>query len=67
VLYRDSVGHNGVKCITCHGSPHAIGPSTNPRDNVQPIAIQGYAGTINKCSVCHRSTPSEPFNHTRSD
>jgi hypothetical protein len=66
-LYRDSIGHNGVKCISCHGSPHAIGPSTNPRDNVQAIALQGHAGPINKCTVCHRTTPNERFNHTRGD
>ncbi|HWA83421.1 MAG TPA: hypothetical protein VG820_08320 [Fimbriimonadaceae bacterium] len=65
VLYRDSVGHNGVKCISCHGSPHAIGPSTNPRDNVQAIALQGVAGPISKCTVCHRSRPDDAFNHTR--
>lgn len=67
VLYRDSIGHNGVKCITCHGSPHAIGPSLNPRDNVQPIRLQGHAGTIDTCTVCHNRRPSDPFNHTRSD
>lgn len=66
-LYRDSIGHNGVKCIACHGSPHAVGPSSNPRDNVQPIAYQGVAGTIKKCTVCHTQTPSDPFNHTRDD
>ncbi|MDR3689723.1 MAG: hypothetical protein P4L46_10125 [Fimbriimonas sp.] len=64
VLYRDSVGHNGVKCIACHGSPHAIGPSMNARDNVQAIALQGKAGTISKCTVCHTSTPGDAFNHT---
>lgn len=67
VLYRDSVGHQGVKCITCHGSPHAVGPSVNPRDNVQAIALQGYAGTINKCTVCHRTQPREAFEHKRDD
>lgn len=65
VLYRDSVGHNGVKCISCHGSPHAIGPSTNARDNIQAIALQGHAGPISKCTVCHTSTPDDSFNHTR--
>jgi len=65
VLYRDSVGHNGVKCIACHGSPHAIGPSTLDRDNVQAIALQGHAGPIDKCTVCHTSTPDDGFNHTR--
>lgn len=67
VLYRDSIGHNGVKCIACHNSPHAILPSINPRDNVQAIAYQGFAGTIQKCTVCHTQTPGDPFNHTRSD
>lgn len=67
VLYRDSVGHNGVKCIACHNSPHAITPTLNPRDNVQAIAIQGQAGTISKCTVCHQKTPNEAFNHTRGD
>lgn len=68
VLFRDSVGHNGVKCIACHGSPHAITPSMNPRDNVQAIALQGVAGPIGlNCTVCHTSKPSDPFNHTRGD
>ncbi len=67
VLFKDSVGHNGVKCIVCHGSPHAITPTLNPRDNVQAIGLQGHAGVIDKCSVCHTSTPEHPFNHTRGD
>lgn len=67
VLYRDSVGHHGVKCIACHGSPHAIGPSTIAPDNVQPIALQGHAGVIDTCTVCHRSQPGEPFEHRRDD
>lgn len=66
-LFRDSIGHNGVKCIACHGSPHAITPTTNPRDNVQAINYQGFAGTIQKCTVCHTTTPGDPFNHTRHD
>jgi len=64
-LFRDSIGHNGVKCIACHNSPHVIAPSTNDRDNVQAIAYQGFAGTIQKCTVCHTTTPEDPFNHTR--
>ena len=67
VLFRDSVGHHGVKCIACHGSPHAIAPSENPRDNKQAIALQGYAGTIDKCTVCHKTQPHEPFDHKRDD
>ncbi|MBS1708502.1 MAG: hypothetical protein JSS65_07235 [Armatimonadetes bacterium] len=63
-LFRDSVGHNGVKCIVCHNSPHAIAPSSNPRDNVQAVTKQGHAGTIDTCTVCHTQRPSDPFNHT---
>ncbi|HEY9113793.1 MAG TPA: hypothetical protein VIN10_03785, partial [Bacteroidales bacterium] len=51
-LFKDSKGHGGLYCSACHGSPHADLPSTNPRDNVQNIALQGYAGTLDKCSVC---------------
>lgn len=57
-LYRQSHGHGGLLCSACHGEPHAILPSENPRDNVQNIALQGYAGTLNKCEVCHGVTPS---------
>lgn len=66
-LFRDSRGHGGVKCEACHGSPHAIAPSVNARDNVQAIALQGYAGTINKCTVCHTQQPEEVFFHKIND
>ncbi|MEW6050248.1 MAG: hypothetical protein AB1644_04200 [Candidatus Zixiibacteriota bacterium] len=57
-LFRESRGHGGLFCSACHGEPHAIVPSGEPRDNVQNIALQGYAGTLNKCSVCHGVTPT---------
>jgi hypothetical protein len=57
-LYRDSTGHGGVYCAVCHGSPHAIGPSSQANDNLQPIALQGHAGTLNECSVCHDALPA---------
>lgn len=66
-LFRDSKGHGGVKCIVCHNSPHATLPATNPRDNVQMTQLQGHAGTLNTCSVCHSETPSDPFPHRRND
>ncbi|MFO0949813.1 MAG: hypothetical protein U0835_01405 [Isosphaeraceae bacterium] len=66
-LYKESRGHNGVKCASCHGSPHAITPTAVAADNVQAIAVQGHAGTINDCKVCHRQTPGERFNHTLDD
>lgn len=57
-LFRQSRGHGGLFCSACHGSPHAILPSSVDRDNVQNVALQGYAGTLNKCEVCHGYTPS---------
>jgi hypothetical protein len=62
-LFRQSKGHGGLLCSTCHGSPHAILPSENARDNVQNIALQGYAGTLNKCEVCHGYIPAAPGQH----
>jgi hypothetical protein len=57
-LFKDSKGHGGLYCSACHGSPHADLPSTNDRDNVQNIALQGYAGTLNSCTVCHGYNPT---------
>ena len=62
-LYKDSIGHGGVRCTSCHGSPHAIGPATNPIDNQQAIALQGHAGPIDTCAVCHTTTPGKKFFH----
>lgn len=62
-LYRNSRGHAGLYCSACHGSPHAIVPTEQANDNVQNIAVQGWAGTIKKCSVCHGITPSLPGPH----
>lgn len=56
-LFRNSKGHGGLYCEACHGSPHAILPSTQPNDNLQNIALQGYAGTLRECTVCHATTP----------
>lgn len=66
-LYKESHGHNGVKCATCHGSPHAITPTVTAADNVQAINVQGHPGTISDCKVCHKTMPREKFNHTRDD
>ena len=57
VLYRLSKGHGGVMCEGCHGSTHAIWPNGNPNanDNVAAIQIQGHAGTISECTVCHET------------
>jgi hypothetical protein len=62
-LFRNSKGHGGLFCSTCHGSPHAIFPTGNARDNVQNIALQGYSGTLSDCSVCHGYMPTAPGPH----
>jgi len=56
-LFRESRGHGGLYCSACHGEPHAIVPSREARDNVQQMALQGYAGTLGKCEVCHGVVP----------
>jgi len=62
-LYRNSKGHHGIHCEACHGSPHAITPTVKTEDNIQALAVQGHAGTIDTCSVCHREAPDDPFDH----
>ncbi len=57
-LYRFSTGHGGVYCSGCHGSQHAEYPSLQANDNVSSINLQGYAGKIVECTVCHLSMPS---------
>lgn len=56
-LFRFSKGHGGMQCEACHGSTHAEYPSSHSNDNVQSIALQGYAGTLRECKVCHASPP----------
>jgi len=62
-LFRQSRGHGNLYCSACHGSPHSILPTTQANDNVQNIAVQGWAGTLAKCSVCHGITPNLPGPH----
>ena len=63
-LFRQSTGHGGLICEACHNSTHAILPSTEPLDNIQVIARQGFAGTLSDCTVCHgNSVPAGPGPH----
>jgi hypothetical protein len=55
-LYRFSSGHGGLYCSACHGSTHAEFPSSHRNDNLQSIAVQGHAGVVSDCTVCH-TTP----------
>jgi hypothetical protein len=62
-LFRNSKGHHDVMCASCHGSPHAITPTNTIEDNIQAITVQGHAGVIDTCTVCHTQTPNESFPH----
>ena len=57
-LYRFSSGHGGVFCSACHGSPHAEFPTLQPNDNIYSTNLQGHAGKIAECSVCHTNLPT---------
>jgi len=52
-LYRKAAGHGGLNCAACHGSPHAMVPSTQASDNYQAIQYQGKALSLGSCAVCH--------------
>ncbi len=52
-LYRNSVGHGGVACLSCHGSPHAEWPSREPNDNLAAVSLQGHDGVLIECATCH--------------
>jgi len=54
-LFRNSRGHGGLACESCHGSTHAIWPSAEANDNVAALEIQGHTGTIIECVACHGS------------
>jgi hypothetical protein len=56
-LYKDSAEHGNIRCEACHGSTHAEYPTSEANDNVQSTYLQGYAGTVAECSVCHADIP----------
>ena len=62
-LYQLSKGHGGVYCAGCHDSPHAIATSREGVDAIKFIALQGHAGTLRDCTVCHLTQPTLPFVH----
>ncbi len=66
-LYRESKGHKNIHCYACHGSPHAITPTITETDNVQANLIQGHAGVIDTCTVCHSQGPPGQFFHSVDD
>ena len=54
-LYRFSFGHGGLACEACHGSTHAIFPSSHANDNVQSLELQSHVGMLTECLTCHAS------------
>ncbi len=49
-------GHDGIYCEGCHDSTHAIAQSREPNDAIKFINLQGHAGTLSACGVCHTGT-----------
>jgi len=58
-LYRNSLGHGGIACEACHGSPHAEWPVLDPQvnDNIAAVQLQGHSGPIIECMTCHADGP----------
>jgi hypothetical protein len=55
-LYRNANGHNGLSCPACHGSPHAMVPTTQASDNAQAVQYQTTVAPIGDCKVCHATS-----------
>ena len=55
-LYRNSSGHNGLSCPACHGSPHAMVPTSQASDNAQAVQYQTTIAPIGDCKVCHSTS-----------
>jgi mono/diheme cytochrome c family protein len=69
-LYRNRTDNQGVMCIACHGSTHAVYGAYNKyglqRDNQQPLQYQGMAGTIGtheNCMICHKKNMETSGHH----
>lgn len=62
-LYRFSKGHGGLYCEACHDSTHAIAASSEPRDGIKFVNLQAHDGTLDTCTVCHLSQPSDGGPH----
>jgi len=59
-LYRNAKGHGNIYCTGCHGSPHAMFPSRESKDNYQPKQFQGTKiKTIGSCGICHGNSRGE--------
>ncbi len=52
-LFRTSTGMGGLACEACHDSTHALATSREAADGTKFVALQGSAGYLKKCSICH--------------
>ena len=57
-LFRYSRGHGDLYCEACHGSTHAIFPTSFSNDNITSIQHQGHEGMLSECTACHGDTPA---------
>jgi hypothetical protein len=58
-LYRNAKGHGNLYCAGCHGSPHAMVPSTQSTDNYQALQYQTVAKSLGSCvASCHEHNNS---------
>jgi hypothetical protein len=58
-LFRNAHGHGNLFCSACHGSPHAMIPSLNVKDNYQALQYHGSTRpvkSIGSCGICHKSS-----------
>lgn len=55
-LYRNAKGHGGVLCAGCHGTPHAMVPTSKDQDNYQNNHYQGSHYVLGDCRTCHSSS-----------
>jgi len=62
-LYRNSKGHGGIFCEGCHDSTHAVAPSSQSRDAIKFINLQGHNGPLDVCTACHLTRPTSGGPH----
>jgi cytochrome bd-type quinol oxidase subunit 1 len=73
-LFSSRTGDGGVRCLACHGSPHALYPqSMEPGEKAGNLAPRQYQknnypmGADKKCSLtCHTEDPGADFHHPNS-
>ncbi|MDP1831935.1 MAG: cytochrome c3 family protein [Geothrix sp.] len=54
-LFRNARGHGNLYCSACHGSAHAMVPTSQASDNAQAIQYTGGSKSIGSCAACHDS------------